>query len=704
MEIEIKNCNNIVDGKLNVEENKLNIIYGLNGTGKSTIASAVSNMNDLSFLKTFGKEEKPEVIISTKINKVVTFNSEFVNNVVFNNDSVIDNSFDVFIKSDNYDTRREKIINALKSLNQEPLLNNETKNLIDTLTNLSARLKLTKNNQNMYLTNEFKSVLNKENIYNIPNEFKKYDVFLKQKEKNIDWIAWKTKGFEFDKENKCPFCTNALEENYEIEKERFQQTFKKNDVKHLTELKDLIEKLEPYMNKEKFEQIIQCITTPEQDNEIEMVFLKFTTENIYLLKKFDEITNFDSYNFRDTSEISQLGDIVKKLKINKDGLEFYNSDLFIRICDMINKKIESIYSNIDILKKEMGGLNGVIKATIEESKKEINEFLEIAGYDYRFDLIVEKENQARTILRYTKDEIPQDVEKIEKHLSFGEKNAFSLILFMFYALSQNPDLIILDDPISSFDGNKKYAIIDRLFTNQKNVKSLKNKTVIMLTHDFEPLIDFVKNGKPVADANAYYVKNNNGTLIIDNISRKNIKSINELYYKYVCNDTLNIISRVIFLRKYIELINVDNDKGKDSAYQILSCLIHGKKIIMKKINEDEICMNDDEIKLGNKYINKFIKDFDYNQLLTTTYNQASLIENFESEKNNYIKTQIFREYSNIANIRKNLDDVVLKFIDEIYHVENDYIYSIDLIKYDMIPDFIIEKIKKFMKSEEKLVK
>ena len=172
-----------------------------------------------------------------------------------------------------------------------------------------------------------------------------------------------------------------------------------------------------------------------------------------------------------------------------------------------------------------------------------------------------------------------------------------------------------------------------------------------------------------------------------------------MYYKYFTNDNLNIVSRVIFLRKYIEISNVDQNNEKDNAYQILSCLIHGKKTITRKINNYYENMSNDEIESGTKYIKKFIKDFNYNQLLINTYNPERLIKLFENETNDYIKIQIFREYREIVNIRGKLDDVVLKFIDEIYHVENDYMYSIDLIEYDMIPDFIMRKIEDFMKSE-----
>ena len=39
--IKIKNCNNIVSGELSIYANKLNVLYGRNGTGKSTIAHAI---------------------------------------------------------------------------------------------------------------------------------------------------------------------------------------------------------------------------------------------------------------------------------------------------------------------------------------------------------------------------------------------------------------------------------------------------------------------------------------------------------------------------------------------------------------------------------------------------------------------------------------------------------------------------------------
>lgn len=57
--VEIKNCNNILNGNINVEKDKLNIKYGINGTGKTTIAKAIESANNsekLQELKSYFSE------------------------------------------------------------------------------------------------------------------------------------------------------------------------------------------------------------------------------------------------------------------------------------------------------------------------------------------------------------------------------------------------------------------------------------------------------------------------------------------------------------------------------------------------------------------------------------------------------------------------------------------------------------------------
>ena len=55
MDVTIKNCNNIKKGNICIEKNKLNIKYGINGTGKSTMnqgtAGCLNQGTDFLFIE-----------------------------------------------------------------------------------------------------------------------------------------------------------------------------------------------------------------------------------------------------------------------------------------------------------------------------------------------------------------------------------------------------------------------------------------------------------------------------------------------------------------------------------------------------------------------------------------------------------------------------------------------------------------------------
>lgn len=126
---------------------------------------------------------------------------------------------------------------------------------------------------------------------------------------------------------------------------------------------------------------------------------------------------------------------------------------------------------------------------IAQHKTNINNFLTYAGYKYRVDIAGEGEQRK---LRLRHIDFDGYVSGGSQHLSYGERNAFAIVLFMYECLSKNPGLIILDDPISSFDKNKKFAILEMLFRRASG-ECLKNRTVLMLTHDVEPVIDTLKS-------------------------------------------------------------------------------------------------------------------------------------------------------------------------------------------------------------------
>lgn len=696
MNINIKNCNNIANADITIEKNCLNIKYGMNGTGKSTIAKAIENREQLSELKTFGSEMEPKINISESINKVEVFNNDFINRIIFNGSQVIENGFEVFVKTEEYDKKRKEITNILNKLNRDTFKDETINNLRNCFANITTKIQLN-TNKKIKRNPAYKSILKKENMFEVPATLEKYSDFIKDKEKNIIWVDWKNKGFEFDEKNKCPFCAEKLPKNYTEEKEEFMENYTKSGMKNLSDILDLIEGIKNYLNIEQYTKLISCIKENKNEDDVDFIYQKFMLEIAYLSDKFEKIYEFDSYNIKN-SEIGNLKERVKELIINKDELEYFKNKNVFNVIDNITNKINEILEKITDLQAKTATLNTFIKNSINESKEDINKFLETAGFNYKFDFDMTSEESSKTILLY-KGEEDINVDDIEKHLSWGEKNAFALVLFMYYAISKRADLIILDDPISSFDSNKKYAIINRLFENRKDKKSFYGKTVMMLTHDFEPLIDFIINNKPNSGhAIAKYIKNSNNIVTEKEITKDDdIISIVWLAYKYAKDNSINMISRINFLRKYIEYVRVDNTKENELIYDMLSSLVHAKSYPDKQISRDEyVIFTEREFEIAQNGIKRYIKEFDYNKILDKYYNEQYIIKEFFKETNNYIKSQLFRIYLDISGERGNLDNNVLKFIDEIYHIENDYIFTIDLIKFDTIPDYIIEKINEFM--------
>ena len=80
-----------------------------------------------------------------------------------------------------------------------------------------------------------------------------------------------------------------------------------------------------------------------------------------------------------------------------------------------------------------------------------------------------------------------------------------------------------------------------------------------------------------------------------------------------------------------------------------------------------------------------------------------MIRLYENAKNNYEKQQLYRIIMTSNNSKGEIknNEIIEKFVDETYHIENDYLFQLNPQEFDMIPDYIvnmcnetIEKLKK----------
>lgn len=698
VKITIENCNNISKGVISLEEEKLNIRYGMNGTGKSTLSTAIllfSQGKSMDDLKPFGSDDEviPKISIDGDIQSVRVFNEEFVNNMVFKESTVIDNAFDVFIRTSDYEQKRQNLDNRLLRLKvdideKQPIIQ-----LKNDIAAFAGKLELNAAGEKIKNNTNYKAIM-KNNVYNIPDRLKKYSPIISDDQICINWIDWKSRGETFDTKGICPYCSDELNAGFAEEKQTFKETYKKSDAQNLKNMLDLFENFHKYIPDDKFDSIIACIKEEKEESAISAILKTFMNEYVHISTQLNKISYFDKNVFKKIN-INDIDKVLEDMKFEKSIFNFFSRDGFYEIVDEVNNSIEELRKEAIDIKVAMGKLQSVLKQTVATSQKDINNFLESAGITYQVGINLDENGQAIATLQYIHNKKLVQVDKIRKHLSWGERNAFSLVLFMFYAISENAKLIVLDDPISSFDTNKKYAIIHRMFSKQSGIlpRSFYKKTVLMLTHDFEPIIDFGVVGKLSEEAlNSKFIKNNQGILtekVID--YKQDIKPVVQALAAYIKDDTLGIVHRIAFLRKYYEHNGIENYK---EAYDVLSSLIHGRDKC-KYVNNSE--MPQAEIQKGCTEIKKWIQNFDYDELYRNVYNEEKLAELYFAETNDYLKIQLFRALFEVNPSREiKEEDVLVKFINESYHIENDYAYYLDMVKFETVPEYIVKAIDDYM--------
>jgi len=699
VEIKIENCNNITKGSINIEKNKLNIKFGINGTGKSTIAKAIQyhiedkDEDKLKTLLPFKLREENQENLSPKIEikneeikSVSIFNEEYIKKFLFKKEELVSNSFEIFIKTPKYIETEKNIEEQLKEIKKIFLNNEELDQAISDFESLSKSFKTTQKGLSDASAIS-KGLKNGNKIDNIPKNLREYTPFIQNKEKCVSWLDWQIKGNEFSKNhNNCPYCVSPTDDKKKQTIKSVSENYDKNVIKNFIVIIKVIESLGDYFSKnskEELEKILKKTDGLLEEEKTYIITIKSQADNF--LERLKNLKNISFNNLKDDEKIEEkLTKFIIKIGESFDKLK---SDKTEKIVSNINKSLTTTLEKIGKLKGDINKQKGGIKNSIKEHQKNINQFLKNAGYKY--EVLIDDENKIK--LRHI--DYKNNILGGDQYLSFGEKNAFALVLFMYETLSKNSDLIILDDPISSFDKNKKYAILQMLFRDREDI-SFKGKTVLMLTHDIEPIIDSVK-------ALSYKFKDQTNASLLqykdENITEKEIKKENILTFTQICkniikDENINEISKLIYLRRDFEILD---DKGDE--YQILSNLFHKRtkkeaKEEAKRRNEN---LSDDDFETsfreGEKKLKKVISDFDYEEILKIIQDTEELKKIYKNTNNGYEKLQLFKIINGEFTKQDDFSDVMKKFINETYHIENDLIHQLNPRDYDLIPEFIVKE-------------
>ncbi|SFL39006.1 hypothetical protein SAMN05216390_1248 [Lachnospiraceae bacterium KH1T2] len=703
--IEISNCNNIAEAKISITENTLNIKYGCNGTGKSTISEAIrlkSEGNSLEGLRPFTDEENNDinpVVNDIPFTKVKVFNEDYIKKYLFKSEGIFADSYSVLLQSKECEELAKKISDLLNELQSSF---NEDDSISDLSNMLSEYMSVVNYASGSIAKRGGLGEFLKGNGagFEKHQELDAYKPFYESDIASVSkWADWRTSGINHMNGDSCPFCTSNMDMPViQKQNETIKKVFKKSAIKTATQVLEYLKKgiEKGYISKDAEKGLLEYLGDEDKADELYAELSQLAAETEYLQKKLRAISIFRPMNVTH-DQLTEIEKSLKSMQIDRNILQkYYTTDLMGNSVDAINAKIEELLSKSGQLKGLFFQHESKLKKLIDDRKDDINAFFTLAGFPYKFEIKEEGERKANTYL------IPFGKEKAvsepDSHLSWGERNAFALVMFIFDAISENADLIVLDDPIAAFDNNKKFAVIRRMFDNQQEV-TFRDKTVLMLTHDLQPVIDYIhgsffKAYGLTTPVRADFISNENGVIKEQAIEDTDLLNTVVLTEHFAKDEDKPLFVRIVNYRKYYELTT---SGFKESAcYDILSNLIHGRSIPEDGQKQP---MPQNLIDQGMLEIGKYMPGYTYEKMIEEL-KSSNLIKEVSENSNMYYRILairlLFEREKNLLQQLKKEYPGACKFLNETNHIENDYVFQLNPEKYFAIPEVYVNEIRDFI--------
>lgn len=308
--------------------------------------------------------------------------------------------------------------------------------------------------------------------------------------------------------------------------------------------------------------------------------------------------NVDEFikQYEDTSKteekIKVLENEIEELLLKKDRIK---SEKDCKDYDQENNKKSSLNDEIEKLEDD---LQNNQSEYLKSYFKKINEFFIRFG-SKNFKL--EKENNGRGDMPLYSIKVKFNNKNVSNELIsiFSESDRRALALAIFWSKielksidEKNKTIVILDDPITSFDDNRVSSFIGLI---DSSLSSLSQ--IIILTHYPSFIKNFCERSKE-KDAKFFKLDKNNKTSLLDNQNKKEFTEseydrVFSKIYRYICHEDNNCIKAE--LRKFLEHLYLPTLFAKE----LNTAESEGKDIstLSLKIN---VIFNDNE-KVKNKF-------------------------------------------------------------------------------------------------------
>lgn len=272
---------------------------------------------------------------------------------------------------------------------------------------------------------------------------------------------------------------------------------------------------------------------------------------------------------------------------------------------------------------------------------------------------------------------------------------------MFEAMSKpNSCIIVLDDPISSFDGDKRFALLYRMFhkydTTQAGVNpkdSLFNRTVVMLTHDYLVVSDAmtILGNKASKTHTLFLTCGEDGILHHKAITREDIQPYVQMIRNRIkAQGERSFFFRLVYIRCLCEMTRRrkgDQRTSEGCAFVVISLLVDGytRDKILQQYGWDLLGEPPYIIKTGINFIKGFIPDFDFAQTFDDLNDNQKILALYEDpEITPFEKLQVLRLLIRQSKIDEQ-SPILVRYANEAYHLAGDYLLQLDPVDFNPVP-------------------
>lgn len=683
-------CNNIDCATITLKPNATTVLHGMNGSGKSSVAKAIQLYNGddgqtLEVLKPYASESLPSVEGLPSDANILVFNEDYVDSTLFKGDmELIENGYKIFVDTPEYrkaaKATDELLADAVIRLRDE----GKVAELLSTVNNLlSCFGKVSRQTYSKTSPIAKGVVLNGNLVEHVSPKFKSFTSLI-QADNAKEWLLWRGKGGKFSSRGVCPYCGKTLAQSELEICNEMQATYGGKYIDSYTKTIATFGEAEVLLSENARTQADAILRggleeEPNPENEAFLTGIKTDAEG--LRAKLEKIQQL---NYSSLKDEEKGADYFEGLKIHVELLEKMNSQFAVERINSINAVLDELSSKVRDIQIAISRQSSALRKSINASMAEMNAFLESAGFPY--EISIASPDGTRCAVSLKPRGLEMNVEDLKSHLSYGERNSLAIALFSAQVKSEKPDIVVLDDPISSFDQNKKYAILQRLFSKSKGV--CKGITTLLLTHDFETLIMIGKVHKALlCDTSCFYARNDGGVLSLIPVEDDDFNSAVRCFKAIVASDA-SLPYRIALARRAVEIAY-----GKSPAWHVLSSLAHQRNVATRNRRE----LTDEEWEEAWKQLEEIgFKDFNYQDLLSQLGN-AELLPVYDRAPSPVEKICAFRllaannvdEMSQVSN-RAHVDETVFNFANEYFHIENLMAYQFDPVKFNTVPAGIIE--------------